>query len=87
MILTVVVVKDRAADAYGRPIFVHTRGIAIRSFQDEINRPAADNEMYKHPEDFDLYFIGEWDDHTAEFIGFTSAPEQIAIGKNLKKGP
>lgn len=80
----IVSVKDRAVDAYGRPIFTFTTGQAIRSFQDEINRADQNNEMHKHPEDYDLYLIGTFDDQTAELI--SQVPTQLAIGKQLKQG-
>lgn len=81
-ILQIVSVRDRAADGYGRPIFVPALGQAIRSFQDELNRQAPDNEMNRHPDDFDLYHIGEYDDATGEIKPMP--PKQIAIGKQLK---
>jgi hypothetical protein len=56
-------VKDRAVNAYNRPIYVPTVGVAIRSFTDEVNR--QDSELQNHPEDYDLYEIGQWDDETA----------------------
>lgn len=84
MITIVVAIKDRAADAYNRPFFVNTVGQAIRAFQDEINRNAADNTMYQHPDDFDLYSLGTFDDNTGHLVSNASGPEQIAIGKNCK---
>ena len=45
-------VRDSAADVFGRPYFVPTAGVAIRSFTDEVNRGADDNQFYKHPKDF-----------------------------------
>ena len=60
----VVAVKDRAADAFGRPFFVQTQGVAIRSFMDEVNRQAEDNQLYQHPDDFDLFELGMYDDST-----------------------
>lgn len=62
MKLVVCAVKDRAVNAYNRPIFVPTVGVAIRSFNDEANR--KDSEMNNHPEDYDLYELGSWDDET-----------------------
>lgn len=56
-------VKDRAVNAYNRPIYVPTVGVAIRSFTDEVNR--KDSELHNHPEDYDLYELGQWDDETA----------------------
>lgn len=85
MNLKIVAIRDRALDAYGRPIFVHTVGQAIRSFQDEINRAEANNEMNKHPDDYDLYLLGDYDDSTGKITNVTDGPQQIAIGKNLKQ--
>lgn len=82
MILQILSVRDRAANAYGRPIFVAAIGQAIRSFQDEINRVDQNNEMNKHPDDFDLYHLGTFDDETG-LLTSKSTPEQIAIGKQL----
>lgn len=65
---TVCVVRDSAADVYGIPMFLGSVGQAIRSFSDEVQREAADNMLYKHPEDFELYKIGEYDDAAAEFV-------------------
>lgn len=59
-------VKDRAVNAYNRPIYVPTVGVAIRSFTDEVNR--KDSELQNHPEDYDLYELGQWDDETAIYV-------------------
>lgn len=63
----VVAIMDRASAAFGRPAFVPALGSAIRSFSDEVKREAADNEMFKHPDDFDLYHLGAFDDNTGRF--------------------
>lgn len=84
MILQVVSVHDRAADAFGRPIFTATTGQAIRSFQDEINRAAPENEMNRHPDDFDLYLLATFDDNSGTFTNVDNGPHQLAIGKQLK---
>ena len=68
MILFVVSVKDRAADVFNRPFFVPHRNVAIRDFTDEVNRVAADNQLNKHPDDFDLYCLGEFDDSVGSLI-------------------
>jgi len=83
MIYTIVSVRDRAADAFGRPIFVNSIGQAIRSFQNEINRKGDDNEMNRHPEDFDLYTVGTFDDTKGRFHQEEHQPDRIAIGKDL----
>lgn len=78
----VVCVRDRAADCFGQPQFVLSVGAAIRGFGDEINRAADNNGFYKHPEDFDLYELGTFDDQDATFE-CSESPRQIAIGKDL----
>jgi hypothetical protein len=82
MIYTVVSIRDRAADTYSQPMCVASVGGAVRSFGDEVNRKAENNQLNSHPEDFDMYELGKWDDQSAEFICGT--PRQIAIGKDLK---
>ena len=76
-------VKDRAADAYGRPMFVPSTGVAIRSFSDEINRQADDNQLYNHPDDFDLYEFGEFDDNNGQFVIYEQ-PKLLSLGKQVK---
>lgn len=82
MIYTVVSVRDRAANAFGRPAFVTAAGAGIRSFQDELNRAGADNVMNQHPDDFDLFELGVFNDETGKFVLFDE-PKQIAVGKQL----
>jgi len=83
MKLIICTVKDRAADAYGRPMFVPSTGVAIRSFSDEINRNNADNQLYNHPDDFDLYELGEFDDNTGLFA-LHDQPKLLSLGKQVK---
>lgn len=78
----VLAIRDRAIDAYGVPVFVASVGGAIRSFSDEVNRAADNNQFNKHPEDFDLFLLGEFDDADGSF-DLRSRPEQVAIGKDL----
>jgi hypothetical protein len=76
-------VKDRAADAYGRPMFVPSSGVAIRSFSDEVNRSADDNQLYNHPDDFDLYEFGIFDDNSGIFEIYEQ-PKLLSLGKQVK---
>lgn len=74
-------VRDRAIDAYGQPFFTSSVGGAIRSFADEINRAGDNNPLNRHPEDYDLYLLGEFDDSLGEFS--CERPSQVAVGKDL----
>lgn len=82
MIYQVVSVHDRAAAAFGRPIFVASLGQAIRSFQDELNRNAPDNQMHHHPDDFDMFHLGTFNEENGTFTNLDE-PDPIAIGKQL----
>lgn len=81
MNLFVVSVKDRAADVFNRPFFVPHRNVAIRDFTDEVNRSAVDNQLNKHPDDFDLYLLGEFNDNTGEFVMET--PQVLVRAKDV----
>ena len=83
MKLNICSVKDRAADAFGRPMFVTSTGVAIRSFSDELNRSDADNQLYNHPDDFDLYEFGVFDDNTGLFDLYDQ-PKLLSLGKQVK---
>lgn len=80
-------VKDRAINAFGQPFFEHTRGSAIRAFRDAVNQADANNQFNKHPEDFDLYQIGEYDENTGVVNGTQTAegPIMIARAQDLKE--
>lgn len=74
-------VRDRALDAFMQPIFTPAMGVAIRSFADEVNRP--DSPMFSHPEDYDLYHIGTYDDSTGKLTAVDA--RQVSIGKDVKR--
>lgn len=79
----IISVRDRAVDSFGSPFVVTNLGGAIRSFGDEVKRPHSPerpNPYNQHPEDYDLYCLGEFDSDTGEFSA--QRPEQIAIGKD-----
>jgi hypothetical protein len=83
MIQIICAVKDRAADAFGRPLFVPSVGLAIRSFSDEVNRSDSENQMFNHSDDFDLYEIGSFDDNTG-IIECHPQPKLLSLGKSVK---
>lgn len=82
MLHFVVSVKDRAADVYNRPFFVLHLNVAIRDFTDEVKRVASDNPLNKHPDDFDLYLLGEFDDNSGQFKADPS-PHVLARAKDV----
>jgi len=82
MIMTVVSILDTAAGAYGRPAFVASQGVAVRQFQDEVNRASDDDQLYKHYDDFQLFELGTFDDNTAKF-DLNESPKLICRAKDV----
>lgn len=76
-------VRDRATATYGKPFYAPHIGVAIRSFTNEVNRAAPDNDLHNHATDFDLYHLGSYDDQTGRHINHEQ-PTQIAIGANVR---
>lgn len=68
-------VRDAAIEAYGQPFFVRARGEALRSFIDECQN--TETQFHKHPGDYDLYYLGEYDEITGQ-IKATAEPERAA---------
>lgn len=78
----VVAIRDSAVNGFGRPFFVPTKGAAIRSFVDEVNRVSEDNPMYKHPDDYELFALCEFEDDTGTFAGHEIV--SLCRGKDVK---
>lgn len=58
-------VFDSAAEMYSNPIFFRSKGEALRWFQDSASDESS--PLNKHPKDFSLTYLGEYDDETGEF--------------------
>ena len=74
MIMFAYSIYDVASQAYMRPFFMMSDGQAIRTFTDIATD--ADHEIGKHPEDYTLFRIGQFNDNTGEMVG--QSPEKIA---------
>lgn len=83
MDMNILSVYDRAAQAFGRPVFSQSIGAAIRSFQDEVNKREPGNVMAEHPKDFDLFHLGSFDDCTGRFV-LLEEPKVIAHGGQMQ---
>lgn len=57
-------IKDQAVEAFAQPFFVKAQGVAVRMFMDETNNEQS--QINKHPEDFELWYLGEFDDETGQ---------------------
>lgn len=81
MKLVIFAIRDRATDSFGNPMFLMAEGQALRSFTDEVNRADKDNQLYQHPDDFDLYTLGSFETNTGEFE--THSPRMVVAGKTV----
>lgn len=75
-----VAIKDRSVEAYTSIQAVRAPGQAIRQFMDAINNTES-GPMAQHPDDFDLYNVGEFNDETGELTPCT--PVKLADGKTI----
>lgn len=75
-ILKVFTVRDVKSESYMPPFTMRTKGEAIRSFSDTAN--SKDSGIGSHPEDYVLFYLGEYDELTAKF-DLTSAPEAMGV--------
>jgi len=53
---------DKKASAYANPFFFAHKGQALRALEDVV--ADSQSQLYRHPEDFTLYHLGEFDDAT-----------------------
>ncbi len=65
MILLAFSVYDAAAEAYMAPTFMQTKGQAIRSFADAVNK--EDHAFARHADDYTLFHVGMFDESTGKF--------------------
>lgn len=59
-------VFDSKVGAFMPPFFTRSRGEAIRSFQDAVNREGSNFKA--HAGDYTLFELGSWDDLNAKFV-------------------
>lgn len=65
MELKVFSIRDAKAEVYNQPFFKKSHGEAERDFQELVKDEKS--WISKYPEDFDLYFVGIYDDQTGLF--------------------
>jgi len=73
---------DKKALAYANPFYYHQKGQALRALEDSVNDPQS--PLNKHPEDFTLFHIGEWDDRTG-LVTPLANPQHVEEALAVKK--
>lgn len=78
----ILAVRDQKTVNFTQPVTAPTIGAAIRSWGDQLNSPDnKNNDQARHPEDFSLWHLGDYDDNTGEIT--PCRPEQVALATNL----
>lgn len=81
-------IRDQAMEAFMQPFFTNTTAQAERMFRDTAEDDKS--SMWKHPEDYDLYHLGTWDDNTGELLHQVNdkgeiEPRIISRGRDYKR--
>lgn len=82
MQLKIYSIRDSKGEIYNPPFFNKTHGEAERNFRDLANDKQT--TVGRHPEDYDLYYIGEYDDQTGK-VQANDTPHHIVKAVNLVK--
>ena len=69
-------VYDKKSQSFSRPFFSATKGEASRAFSDMINDTS--HPLGKHPEDYSLYLVGNFNDKEGKLSSMSSI--EISIG-------
>nr|WAE43907.1 MAG: nonstructural protein [Microviridae sp.] len=80
MIHKIFAVYDSKVEAYLPPFFMAARGQAIRAFVDSATDSST--QLGKHPTDFTLFELGEYDDSNARFT-IHLTPISLGIASEL----
>lgn len=69
-------IYDKAAGAFCAPFQMLTDAQALRAFESNLANPQTN--IHQFPEDYDLYFVGQFDDNSGELQ--YEDPSKIASG-------
>lgn len=81
MLHKLVSIYDSKAQVYSPTIAFPTLGMAERSFTDAVNDPQS--SYNKHPEDYTLFHVGEFDDSTGQTTNLET-PFSLGVALTFK---
>ena len=73
-------VRDTVAELFHAPRHMHNHAVAVRNFTEWLDQ---DDGGHVHLEDYNLYYVGEFDDETGIFTALDE-PELVMLGINAK---
>ena len=71
-------VRDTATGTYNAPFIAQTNAQAMRQFGDLAQE--QNTNVNKHPDDFELFLVGTWDDDTS--LLDNHEPQKLAIARD-----
>jgi hypothetical protein len=84
MILKVYSIRDSKGEIFNIPFFSKTHGEAERQFRTLVND--SKSQVNAYPEDFDLYYVGEYDDNEGKLTSLDTPQHMIKAVQCLNKG-
>jgi len=75
-------IRDLKSEVYKAPFYKKTHGEAERDFKTAVNDPQS-GSLNQYPEDYDLFFVGEYDDNTGKILPL-DIPQHVAKAISLK---
>lgn len=78
MILGIYAIKDLKAAAFTPPFFQPRQEVAVRAFSDAIGD--RDHPMSRHPEDYHLFYLGDFNDATGSVTATANGPQFLVSG-------
>lgn len=82
MILKAFSIYDSKAKVFHTPFFKQTPGLAERDFK-QVTKD-KDSMICQYPEDFDLYYLGDYDDQTGTYQSLDT-PQHLVKAAQIKE--
>jgi len=81
MVLKVYSIRDSKSEVYNPPFYKKTHGEAERDFRTLVNDEKS--TINKYSDDFDLYYLAEYDDNLGTFIPLDT-PQHVIKAAHCK---
>jgi hypothetical protein len=75
-------IRDQKGEVFHSPFFKNTMGEAERDFHTSVNDEKT--MLNKYPEDFDLYYMGEYDNTEGKFAPLDT-PQHMTKAVSVKR--
>lgn len=82
MLLKMYSIRDSKGELFNTPFFNKSHGEAERNFRTLVND--GKSTVNKYPEDFDLYYLGDYDDNDGKCIPLDT-PQHIIKAVQVKQ--